>query len=73
MVKAEFSQSRNDMYWTHFDMEDGTIRWGGYDDANWWYNVAPKADTARVGKVSGRTYVLDYTTSEVTITEKVSA
>lgn len=73
MATAKFSQSRNDMYWTHFDLDDGFIRWIGYDDANWWENVAPKADTSRVGKESGRTYTLDYNTCEVLITEQVPA
>lgn len=66
--KAEFSQSRNDMRWKLYDREDGYIRWGGYNDRNWWDNVAP-TDSARnrVGKVTGRTYRLDHRTGEVVV------
>lgn len=68
MAKAEFDQSRNDMYWSLYAGEDGRIRWIGYDDANWWNTVAP-TDHARkrVGKVTGRTFVLNHETGEVTV------
>lgn len=68
--KAEFDQHRNDMSWRFYAGEDGTIRWSGYDDSNWWNNVSP-TDHARnrVGKVTGRTYRLDHETNEIEISE----
>lgn len=69
MTQAKFSQSRNDMYWKYSDAEDGFIRWVGYDDANWWDNVAPTAHArTRVGPDTGRIYTIDFTTGEITIT-----
>lgn len=65
---ATFSQSRNDLYWSHYAGEDGTIRWSGYDDKNWWDNVSPTdAARKRVGKVTGRTFVLNHDTGHVTV------
>lgn len=65
---ANFTQSRNDLYWTFWGGDDGTIRWFGYDDANWWQNVS-KADHARkrVGAVTGRTFVLNHDNGEVAV------
>lgn len=65
---ASFSQLRNDLYWSLYAGEDGMIRWTGYDDANWWDRVS-KTDAARkrVGKVTGRTFVLNCDTGEVTV------
>lgn len=67
-LEAEFSQSRNDLYWKVFDQQDKFVRWAGYDDDFWWENVAkdPKRFT-RVGAVSGKTYYLDPHTSKVTV------
>ena len=72
-AKAEFSQSRNDMYWKHFDLEDGLIRWTGYDDDYWWRNksVSPTWQT-RTGK-SGRRYTLDPVTGDVFIDRAIAA
>ena len=63
---AEFSQNRSDMYWKVHDMKDGFIRWGGYDDDNWWRNVAPKT-RVRVGPVTGNKYTIDYDSGQVTV------
>lgn len=65
---AEFSQSRNDLHWSIYTSEDGFIRWGGYDDANWWDNVS-NTDHAmnRVGPKSGRVYRIEFDTRVVTI------
>lgn len=67
-LEATFNQSRNDLYWSVWGGEDGTIRWSGYDDGNWWDNVS-KTDHARkrVGKVTGRTFVLNHDSGEVTV------
>lgn len=66
--KAEFSQSRNDMHWKLYDLEDGYVRWAGYDDSYWWDSVSPTDDARnRIGKVTGRTYRLDHETNEVEI------
>ncbi len=68
-LEAKFSQSRNDMHWSVFTLEDGFIRWGGYDDTYWWDNVS-KADNTRTrtGEKSGKTYVIDFVTGEVWVT-----
>ncbi|UIJ43766.1 hypothetical protein LZK98_11755 [Sphingomonas cannabina] len=65
---ADFSQSRNDMYWKVYAGADGVVRWIGYDDANWWQNVA-KSTAQKVGKVTGRIFTLDYDTNIVTVGE----
>jgi hypothetical protein len=67
-LEAEFSQSRNDLYWKVWAGEDGLIRWSGYDDSNWWDRVS-KTDAARkrVGEVTGRHFVLDHRRCEVTV------
>lgn len=36
---AAFSQSRNDIYWSIF-VDGKTVRWSGYNDSYWWYNVS---------------------------------
>lgn len=73
-TEAKFSQLRNDMYWTHFDLDDGYIRWIGYDDAYWWDNVS-KTDNARIrtGKVSGRVYELEHVSGTVFIAPALQA
>lgn len=69
-VTATFDQHRNDLNWTLYAGEDGFIRWGGYDDANWWNNVSKsEAVRTRVGKVTGRVFVLDHATGTVEIRE----
>lgn len=70
MTTATFDQHRNDMCWSLHAGEDGTIRWIGYNDGNWWKNVsATDAARQRVGKVTGRVFTLDHRTNEVTIAE----
>ena len=65
---AKFNQSRNDMHWSHWDSEDGFIRWTGYDDDFWWQNVAGTDHFRnRVGKKSGRTYRLDPENCEIQV------
>lgn len=72
-ITADHSQLGNDLFWKVYVSGDGFIRWGGYNDRNWWENVAPLEHTrTRVGKVTGRTFVIDFDTSEVTITEPVA-
>lgn len=68
--EAEFSQSRNDMYWKLWDSDDGFIRWTGYDDSFWWNNISVKPDwQKRVGSKSGRLYHLNPETGDVFVTE----
>lgn len=68
MNAAEFSQSRNDMYWKLYAGPDGFIRWGGYDDANWWDNVSKAAHARqRTGKETGRVFTIDFDTGFVSI------
>lgn len=67
-VKADFSQSRNDMHWKVWAGADKFIRWGGYDDAYWWDHVS-KSENARrrVGSATGRVFTIDFDTNEVTV------
>ncbi len=66
--QAEFSQSRNDMHWSHYDLDDGFIRWSGYDDDFWWKNISIKDDwRQRKGEKSGKTYYLNPETCQVQI------
>jgi hypothetical protein len=66
--KAKFSYMGRDLYWKLYDHKDGFIRWSGYDDANWWNNVAPKVRD-RVGPETGRTYRIDFESDTVEIIE----
>lgn len=66
IVSAEFTQSRNDLHWELFDGEDGFIRWTGYNDNNWWVNVAPKT-RERIGPVTGKKYTIDYHSGRVVL------
>lgn len=67
MRTALFSQSHSDMHWRLYDLDDGYIRWAGYDDSNWWEDVS-KTDhfRNRVGPTSGRTYTLNPINNMVT-------
>lgn len=68
---AEFDSIRNDLYWSFWAGSDGRIRWTGYNDAYWWNNVS-KSDHARtrVGKDTGRSFVIDFETGKVAIYAK---
>lgn len=69
-LAAEFTQSRNDMAWTVYAGPDGFVRWSGYDDAYWWNNVSKsEAARTRTGKQTGRTFVIDFGTGEVTVSQ----
>ena len=72
--RAEFSISRNDMFWNCYIYDwDGEIyesfhiRWSGYNDANWWDNVSEKASvvTCKGDKGTERKFKLDYKTLDV--------
>ena len=72
-VEAKFSQSRNDMHWSHWDYDDSFIRWSGYDDDYWWKNISVKPEwQTRTGK-SGRRYTLNPETSEVFIEPAIAS
>ena len=64
--KAEFQALGNDLYWKLYDTHDGFIRWAGYDDANWWQNVAPFYRD-KIGGRSGLTYRINFDTREVEV------
>lgn len=65
--KAKFNQLRNDLYWSIYDQEDGTIRWIGYDDRYWWDNVSTSDHFRNKTGKSGRIYRLDPETGTVGI------
>ena len=68
VLEARFGQSRNDMHWEVFDLEDGFVRWSGYDDSHWWDRVSnTPAFRDRTGKVTGRLYTLDPHTHNVMV------
>ncbi len=74
--KAEFSQIGNDLFWnfcklieTDKGYEFFDTTWTGYNDANWWNNVAPLKQT-RTAVVTGdkgtvKTFQINFTTGEV--------
>jgi len=71
MVEAKFCQLRNDLYWELFTLEDGKIRWTGYDDDFWWNKVSTDPQFFRkVGKTTGQVYLLNPLTNEVVVGEK---
>lgn len=72
--RAEFSISRNDMFWrcciSDWDgeiFEFYHIKWSGYNDANWWDNVSEKASitTCQGDKGTVKKFKLDYKTLDV--------
>jgi hypothetical protein len=66
--QAEFDQLSNDLFWKFYAGEDGFVRWVGYDDANWWDKVSTEAHVrTRVGKKTGRNFVLDHATGVVSV------
>lgn len=68
IITAVFSSIGRDMYWTHRDNQDGSIRWTGYDDGYWWSKVAiDTKQMTKVGATSGRRYVLDPITDTVKV------
>jgi hypothetical protein len=67
-AKAKFNNIGRDLYWRFYDMDDGSIQWGGYDDEYWWNNVAVSDQfRKRVGAKSGRVYILNAGNDQVTI------
>ena len=67
-LQAEFSQSRSDLHWRVWAGEDKFIRWAGYDDRNWWQNVATQeSKRVRVGPSTGRVFTIDFDTGLVTV------
>lgn len=62
-MKAEFSQSRNDMHWKYWTGKE-FVRWSGYDDINWWSTVS-LTPAAREQHVGDKTYTIDFNTCEV--------
>lgn len=65
MLKAIFSQSRSDMYWKIHTLEDGYVRWVGYDDSYWWDNVAPTEHFRVSQGKSGAKFRLNPETNDV--------
>lgn len=66
---AKFNTSRNDLFWSYHHYTDALVwlklDWYGYNDQNWWDNVAPtKEARAKVGQ-DGKTYLIDFHTCEV--------
>lgn len=67
-MQSNFTQLRNDLYWSVYAGEDSNIRWSGYDDLYWWDNVA-QTDAARkrIGAVTRRTFVLNHESGYVAV------
>ncbi len=69
-IKANFSQLGNDLFWSHYDKDDKSIKWSGYNDEYWWNNVSCSSNFKfRLGKITNRYYCLDAKTNDITITE----
>lgn len=66
---AKFSSMRNDLFWEFYRFTDNGVwlklRWFGYNDYNWWHNVAPAKEIQQVKGQDGKTYRIDFNTSEV--------
>lgn len=57
---ATHSQLGRDLYWSLFIPAEGrTLRWIGYDDANWWDNVCPLDQFRNQTGQTGKVYRLD--------------
>ena len=72
--KAELEQQRNDLYWklylnlvTDKDCEFFNVTWKGYNDANWWNNVAlfESIKTVKGDKGTEKTFQINFSTGEV--------
>ena len=77
--KAEFRQMGNDLFWnfcklieTDKGYEFFDTTWEGYNDANWWNNVAPLEQTRTVTGDKGtvKTFRINFQTCEVEEVEK---
>lgn len=76
IYKAEFRQLSNDLFWnfcksieTDKGYEYFITTWTGYNDANWWNNVAPLKQ-ARISTVIGdkgtvKVFKINFKTCEV--------
>ena len=47
MMKVRFEMARNDLIWSFVDSDGKRHVWWGYNDKNWWCNVA-ETDTFQV-------------------------
>lgn len=72
---ARFEQMRNDLFWeAHCPKcwQNGRqftlLKWWGYNDRNWWDNVAPKAATRKCPKCSSSIQI-DFRTREIILGE----
>ena len=61
-----------DLYWKVFDGNYEYIRWVGYDDRNWWDNVATQESWRRRVGSDGRVYTLDPDTDTVRVADTAS-
>lgn len=66
---AKFDALRNDLFWSYHHYTNDLVwlklDWYGYNDQNWWNNVAPtEGARAKVGQ-DGKTYLIDFHTCEV--------
>jgi hypothetical protein len=66
---ATFTSLNNDLYWKVFDRNYNYVRWIGYDDRNWWENVATQESWRRRVGSDGRVYTLDPETNRVRIAD----
>lgn len=74
IYKAEFNQLRNDLYWNFYKMletdkgyEFFNETWTGYNDDNWWNNVAPfeSIRTVTGDKGTVKVFKINFKTCEV--------
>ena len=83
-LRARFDIHRNDMWWscsTYIEnkadpFEWFELKWKGYNDDNWWDNVAPKACVKEFTGSCGtkKTFRIDFHTMLIVeVTERVAA
>lgn len=71
---AEFSRLGRDLFWKFYAFNDNNefvkVKWYGYDDDFWWYNVSiTEQAQIRVGS-DGRKYRIDFKTNRVSEVEE---
>ena len=82
-LRAKFDIHRNDMFWeccTYIETEKSpfewfVLKWQGYNDDNWWDNVAPKAcvQTFTGDQGTKKTFRIDFHTMLITeVTEGIT-
>ena len=66
-IIAEFDKLSRDLFWSIYTPDGELIRWSGYDDNYWWYNVAHTEKFTDRKDNKGNIWRLDANTDEVSL------